>query len=46
MSVLRGTFRLSVVVAAMAVLASPAFAKNFRWICTYPVVADPEGVSK
>jgi hypothetical protein len=40
MSVLRGTFRLSVAVAVIAVLASPALAKNFRWICTYPV-AEP-----
>jgi hypothetical protein len=28
MSVLRGTFRFSLVIAAMAVLASPALAKN------------------
>ena len=37
---------ISVAVAAMVVLASPAPAKNFRWVCTYPVVANPEGVSK
>jgi hypothetical protein len=37
---------IPVVVAVMAVLASPALAKNFRWICTYPVVANPEGVTK
>ena len=37
---------LSVMVAAMAVLASPALAKNFRWICTPPVFANPEGVTK
>lgn len=38
--------RVSVVVAALAVLSSPALAKNYRWICTYPVVANPEGVTK
>jgi hypothetical protein len=45
MSVLRGTLRLSVMVAFVA-LSSPALAKNFRWICTYPIVANPDGVSK
>jgi hypothetical protein len=43
MSVLRGTFRLSVAVAAMAVLASPVLAKNVRWQCVYPSGASPEG---
>ena len=37
---------ISVAVAAMVVLASPALTKNFRWTCVYPVVANPEGVTK
>lgn len=41
MSVLLGTFRLSVVVAAMAVLASPALAKTVRWECNYLRAGEP-----